>query len=164
MNFDPHTTKEHFLKLLGSKGVQIPNKLNYGMYKTDDEAYDNLFGRIPRHFDARKKWRHCNTIGQVRDQGRCGSCWVCTNIGVKIGTLIWNGLFFKALATSSAFADRLCVATNGDFNQLLSAEEITFCCHLCGFGCYGGYPIKAWKYFKTHGIVTGGDYESGEVI
>jgi len=67
------------------------------------------------------------------------------------------------LATSSAFADRLCIATNGDFNQLLSAEEITFCCHSCGNGCKGGYPIKAWKHFKRHGLVTGGNYKSEEV-
>lgn len=80
MNFDPNTPKEHFLKLLGSKGVQIPSKNNIHLYKTNDAAYDNLFGRIPRHFDARKKWRHCNTIGRVRDQGNCGSCWVCRNI------------------------------------------------------------------------------------
>lgn len=71
--------------------------------------------------------------------------------------------FLKALSTSSAFADRLCVATNGDFNQLLSAEELTFCCHKCGYGCNGGYPIKAWERFKKHGLVTGGDYKSGEV-
>jgi len=142
VNFDPNIPEEHFLKLLGSKGVQIPNKINHKMYKTDDEAYNNLFGRIPRHFDARKKWRHCKTIGEVRDQGNCGSCW--------------------AMATSSAFADRLCVATNGNFNEFLSAEEITFCCHTCGFGCHGGYPIRAWKHFKTHGLVTGGNYNSEE--
>nr|BAH72931.1 ACYPI000018 [Acyrthosiphon pisum] len=142
VNFDPDTPKEHFLKMLGSKGVQIPNKHNIHMYKTHDAAYDNLFGRIPRHFDARRKWRRCHTIGAVRDQGNCGSCW--------------------AMATSSAFADRLCVATNTDFNELLSAEEITFCCHSCGFGCNGGYPIKAWERFKKRGLVTGGDYQSGE--
>jgi len=55
------------------------------------------------------------------------------------------------------------VATNGDFNQLLSAEEITFCCHTCGDGCSGGYPIRAWKRFKKHGLVTGGNYKSEEV-
>ncbi|CAI6373149.1 unnamed protein product [Macrosiphum euphorbiae] len=89
-----------------------------------------------------EKLRHCSNIGTVRDQGNCGSDW--------------------ALATSSAFADRLCVATNADFNELLSAEEITFCCHSCGSGCKGGYPIKAWERFKKHGLVTGGDYKSGE--
>ncbi|XP_060868981.1 cathepsin B-like [Metopolophium dirhodum] len=142
VNFHPSTPKEDILKLLGSKGVQIPTKANYKMYKSEDSNYENLFGRIPKKFDARKKWRKCNTIGAVRDQGNCGSCW--------------------ALATSSAFADRLCVATDADFNQLLSAEELTFCCHKCGYGCNGGYPIKAWERFNKHGLVTGGDYKSGE--
>jgi cathepsin B len=109
------------------------------MYKTNDVAYD-LFQKIPKRFDARKKWRNCKTIGAIRDQGKCGSCW--------------------AVSTSSAFSDRLCIATDGDFNQLLSIEELAFCCHLCGFGCHGGYPIRAWQYFKRHGIVTGGDYNT----
>jgi len=64
------------------------------------------------------------------------------------------------VSTSSAFADRLCVATNGYFNELLSAEEISFCCHSCGNGCKGGTPIKAWKRFNRHGLVTEGNYKS----
>lgn len=164
MNFDPSTPKEYFLKLLGSKGLQIPNKINSKMYKIDDEAYNRLPSRIPSHFDAREKWRHCSTIGKVRDQGHCGSCWVklidpCQNLNM----INLNELFYQALSTSSAFADRLCVATNGDFNESLSAEEITFCCPLCGNGCNGGYPIKAWEHFEKFGLVTGGDYKSGEV-
>lgn len=83
--------------------------------------------------------------------------------GDKTKILIFLLFLCQAVATSSAFADRLCVATNGDFNQLLSAEELTFCCHKCGFGCNGGNPIKAWERFKEHGLVTGGDYKSGEV-
>ncbi|XP_026818949.1 cathepsin B-like cysteine proteinase [Rhopalosiphum maidis] len=142
VNFDPNMLKEHFLKLLGSKGEEIPNKINHKMYKVDDKAYDKLSRRIPRQFDASEKWRNCKTIGEVRDKENCGWCW--------------------AMATSSAFADRLCVATNGDFNNFLSDVEITFCCHTCGFGCYGGYPIRAWKHIKTHGLVTGGNYKSEE--
>lgn len=57
----------------------------------------------------------------------------------------------------------MCVLTDGEFNQLLSPEELTFCCHLCGFGCHGGYPIQAWKFFKRHGLVTGGNYNTSEV-
>jgi len=79
VNFDPNTPKEHLLKLLGSKGVQTPNKINIKMYKSDDPEYYIENNKIPRHFDARKKWRRCNTIGRVRDQGNCGSCWVCTD-------------------------------------------------------------------------------------
>uniref|UniRef100_A0A2S2Q1R6 Cathepsin B n=1 Tax=Sipha flava TaxID=143950 RepID=A0A2S2Q1R6_9HEMI len=142
INFDPKTTKEAILQLLGSKGVELAKKTKLSEFKTHDEAYDNLCHRIPSKFDARKKWKHCRTIGKVRDQGNCGSCW--------------------ALSSSSAFADRLCIATEGEFNELLSAEELTFCCHRCGFGCHGGYPIKAWEYFRRHGLVTGGDYQSDE--
>jgi len=87
----------------------------------------------------------------------------------------WNKCIFKiitvlifdpqqAFGTTGAFADRLCVATNGDYNQLVSAEELAFCCHTCGFGCNGGYPIKAWEYFKRHGVVSGGNYNTTDVI
>jgi len=55
------------------------------------------------------------------------------------------------------------VASDGDFDQQLSAEELTFCCHRCGYRCYGGHPIKGWEYFKKHGVVTGGNYHSDEV-
>lgn len=76
MNFNPNTPKEHFLQLLGSKGVQIPNKNNIHLYKTEDPAYDSI-DEIPMVFDARQKWKRCQTIGAVRDQGNCKSSWVC---------------------------------------------------------------------------------------
>ena len=31
---------------------------------------------LPETFDARQKWPDCPSIGTIRDQGHCGSCWV----------------------------------------------------------------------------------------
>ncbi|XP_050437997.1 cathepsin B-like isoform X7 [Adelges cooleyi] len=135
-NFPPDTPIEYLKGLLGSHGVEAAAK---GPFKTHDSNYFDLY-HIPKNFDARKRWKRCKTIGVIRDQGNCGSCW--------------------AFGTSGAFSDRLCIATDGDFNELLSAEDLAFCCNLCGFGCQGGYPIFAWEHFSTNGIVTGGGYDS----
>ena len=32
---------------------------------------------LPKEFDAREKWPQCPSISDIRDQGDCGSCWVC---------------------------------------------------------------------------------------
>ena len=31
---------------------------------------------MPDEFDARMEWPSCKTIGDIRDQADCGSCWV----------------------------------------------------------------------------------------
>ena len=36
----------------------------------------NLNQDIPENFDARQQWPHCPTVGEIRDQASCGSCWV----------------------------------------------------------------------------------------
>lgn len=46
--------------------------------KNVSELYSN--DEIPENFDAREKWPHCPTIGEIRDQGSCGSCWVLYSI------------------------------------------------------------------------------------
>ncbi|XP_060845449.1 cathepsin B-like cysteine proteinase 6 [Rhopalosiphum padi] len=141
-NFDPNTPKEVIFNLFGSKGVRTNGKSILGPEKTYDPMYPRWYFRTPKKFDARKYWRHCKTIGTVRDQGNCGSCW--------------------AFGTTGAFSDRLCIASKGKYNQLVSTEELTFCCRNCGYGCNGGLPIRAWLYFRSHGLVSGGDYNSAE--
>ena len=39
--------------------------------KTD---YDDV--QLPDTFDAREEWPNCKSISEIRDQGKCGSCWV----------------------------------------------------------------------------------------
>jgi cathepsin B len=97
---------------------------------------------IPESFDSREQWPSCFTIGFARDQGNCGSCW--------------------AFASTEAFNDRLCISSNGAFQQFLSPQATVDCCnmlHCFSFGCNGGQPGMAWNYFKSTGIVTGGNYE-----
>lgn len=79
---------------------------------------------------------------KVRDQGSCGSCW--------------------AFGAVEAMTDRICISSQGKNNFHISAEDLVDCCSSCGFGCDGGYPESAWEYFMRTGLVTGGNWNSGE--
>lgn len=97
---------------------------------------------LPKNFDSRSNWPQCPGIGHIRDQSDCGSCW--------------------AFGSTEAFNDRSCIASDGKFQQQLSAQDTTSCCTFdkCwSFGCNGGQPSKAWEFFTKEGIVSGGDYE-----
>ena len=53
--------------------------------------------------------------------------------------------------------DRLCIHSNGKKKVSLSVEQLKNCVN---GGCNGGWMDKAFEYYKTDGIVTGGDYGS----
>jgi len=95
---------------------------------------------LPVSFDARINWPNCPSIGEVRDQGSCGSCW--------------------AFGAVEAMTDRVCIASMGKNMAHISAEDLVDCCSSCGYGCNGGYPEAAWEYWRHTGIVTGGNYNS----
>ena len=89
---------------------------------------------IPAEFDARTAWPKCNSIGHIRDQGPCGSCW--------------------AFGAVEAMSDRICISS-GQTNQLeLSAQDMVSCCDSCGDGCEGGYPSAAWDFWDQTGLVS----------
>ena len=35
-----------------------------------------MLDNLPDEFDSRTEWPECPSIGEVRDQGACGSCYV----------------------------------------------------------------------------------------
>uniref|UniRef100_A0A5S6QTM7 Fibrinogen C-terminal domain-containing protein n=1 Tax=Trichuris muris TaxID=70415 RepID=A0A5S6QTM7_TRIMR len=102
------------------------------------KTYHHLAMPIPESFDAREQWPHCPTVGEIRDQSNCGSCW--------------------AFGAVEAISDRICIATNGRQTPHISAADLLSCCTQCGFGCNGGYPPAAWNFWVKHGLVTGGTY------
>ncbi|KAH8856081.1 Cathepsin B-like cysteine proteinase [Schistosoma japonicum] len=102
--------------------------------------HHNLNVEIPSQFDSRKKWPHCKSIAQIRDQSRCGSCW--------------------AFGAVEAMTDRICIQSGGGQSAELSALDLISCCKDCGDGCQGGFPGVAWDYWVKRGIVTGGSKEN----
>ncbi|KAF8566762.1 hypothetical protein P879_08870 [Paragonimus westermani] len=94
---------------------------------------------LPQSFDAREQWPNCTSIGEIRDQSGCGSCW--------------------AFGAVEAMSDRICIHSKGKVDVRLSARDLLSCCGTCGFGCEGGFPGAAWDYWKRSGIVTGGSME-----
>ncbi|KAE9551517.1 hypothetical protein FO519_005264 [Halicephalobus sp. NKZ332] len=93
---------------------------------------------IPDNFDSRQQWPDCKSLRQVRDQSSCGSCW--------------------AFGAVEAMSDRICIASKGKFQVTLSADDLLSCCHMCGFGCNGGDPMAAWRFWVKEGIVTGSNF------
>eukprot|EP00270_Netrium_digitus_P003653 TRINITY_DN14315_c0_g1_i5.p1 TRINITY_DN14315_c0_g1~~TRINITY_DN14315_c0_g1_i5.p1 ORF type:complete len:377 (-),score=92.81 TRINITY_DN14315_c0_g1_i5:79-1188(-) len=99
----------------------------------EDALVDEIYFDVPPQFDARKKWPHCGSLFEIRDQGHCGSCW--------------------AFGAVEALSDRFCVQANVSVS--LSAEDVLSCCGFwCGKGCDGGYPFRAWHYFVHRGVVS----------
>jgi cathepsin B len=112
-----------------------------GAFLPGDEHYEEpevveipaTNGALPDSFDSAEQWPSCSVIGNVRDQSSCGSCW--------------------AFGSVASFESRACIATGNDIKY--SPEDTAFCSN-AGFGCQGGN--SAWNWFKSSGVVTGGDY------
>jgi len=102
-------------------------------YNYPKVSYANLreFTAVPDNFDSRTQWPQC--IHKIRDQARCGSCW--------------------AFGASEAHSDRLCIASGGKINTVLSAQHLVSCDDN-NYGCDGGYLDLAWDFIVKEGLVT----------
>jgi len=111
-------------------GAFLPGDERYEEPPVEEIAVNDV---IPDSFDARTNWPKCTVIQDVRDQSACGSCW--------------------AFGSTDSFQDRACIATGKNIKY--SAEDTAFCSS-AGMGCSGGN--SAWSWFRSSGVVTGGDY------
>jgi cathepsin B len=93
---------------------------------------------LPENYDPREAYPKCESIKEIRDQANCGSCW--------------------AFGAVEAMSDRICIKSGQTDQRRVSSQNLLTCCSACGFGCNGGYPASAWRYWKSTGLVTGGLY------
>ena len=103
------------------------------------KEFKNKILNLPESYDPREAFPKCESLKEVRDQANCGSCW--------------------AFGAVEAMSDRICITSGQTDQTRVSAQNLLACCSNCGFGCDGGYPSYAWRYWKTTGIVNGGLYE-----
>ncbi|EPB72622.1 papain family cysteine protease, partial [Ancylostoma ceylanicum] len=129
---------EAFVKarIMDSKFLAEPKK---------EEVLADVYGDDPPDsFDARTQWPECRSIGTIRDQSACGSCW--------------------AVSSAEAMSDEICVQSNSTIKVMISDTDILSCCGLdCGYGCQGGWPIEAYRWMQRDGVVTGGKYRQRDV-
>jgi cathepsin B len=113
----------------------LPDYTNKVLPKKEQPINEN----IPEEFDSRTAWSQCKSIGHIRDQGPCGSCW--------------------AFGAVEAMSDRICIASGQKDQTELSAEDVVSCCGFaCGSGCNGGYPSAAWEFAVDDGIPSESAY------
>lgn len=134
---EKHTVKD-FKRLCGTIMTPVPD-LDSSSFPVLEPGRNDARGRtispadLPESFDAREAWPHCRTISEILDQGHCGSCW--------------------AFGAVESLSDRFCI--HGFENVTLSENDLLSCCGFeCGYGCEGGYPFRAWQYFKRTGVVS----------
>ena len=110
-----------------------------GAVSLPEKKYTKKNGDLPESFDPREVYPKCESLREIRDQANCGSCW--------------------AFGAVEAMSDRICIHSGQTDQTRVSAENLLACCTSCGFGCDGGYPSSAWRYWQTTGIPTGGLYQ-----
>lgn len=69
-NFHPKLSMKYISHLMGV----LPNSKFFLPRKMKHDIPEGF--TLPDSFDSRIQWPNCPTIGEIRDQGSCGSCWV----------------------------------------------------------------------------------------
>lgn len=124
-SYDEHPFKD-FDEVVPFLGIS-----SWALQDTSDMEYGTANADLPESFDARQEWPNC--IHPIRDQKSCGSCW--------------------AFAASEVLSDRICIATKGETDVILSPQHLVSCDPF-DQGCNGGFPLLTWIYLRFFGIVS----------
>jgi hypothetical protein len=121
-----------------------------------------VVANIPVEFDARVQWAQCTSIGRVRQQGKCGSCWAFGAVEAQadrfcVATSAFattsNTTSSTRMAESSEGGSRVGEpsASNLTSNLTLSVEYLMDC-DTQNMGCGGGLLDDAWDFLVSKGV------------
>ena len=136
-------------------GVKIKNEqlnnLNPNLTSSNSSSSNPLIGSVNstsfhHSLDLRTKYPNCWSIGFIREQSGCGSCW--------------------AVVAASILSDRHCIefsSSTATRQRSYSYQDILENCSdaMCGTGgngCDGGYFQAGFEYAKQIGVSTGENY------
>ena len=101
--------------------------------KAQSSAYQTSFEAAPAEFD----WRKQAAVGDVKDQGSCGSCWAFSTVANL------EGLY----------------AIKNKKQVVLSEQQLVDCDTDQDNGCNGGLMEDAFRYVQEHGLALSSDYK-----
>lgn len=101
--------------------------------KAQSTPYQTSIEAAPAEFD----WRKQGAVGNVKDQGSCGSCWAFSTVANL------EGLF----------------AIKNKKQVVLSEQQLVDCDKDQDQGCNGGLMENALKYVQANGLALAADYK-----
>jgi len=123
-NIFKNMSRDEIMSHLGARLAPLQ-----GLEGVREVTYGDLVDAVPESFDSRDEFKNC--VHEIKDQARCGSCW--------------------AFGASEAFSDRVCIASKGTVDVVLSPQYLVSC-DGGNFGCQGGYLNVAWNFLASHGV------------
>lgn len=134
-NFPPETSTNDLRGLMNlnrnEKRPKLPRKLN-----------SKGTTSLPDHFDAREQWPGCPTIGEISDQGNCGSCWAVSCVDVM--------------------SDRYCIHNYTQKKHFRVSAADILSCNISKGSCRSGNTAIPFMFWLNYGLVSGGSYNSSE--
>ena len=97
---------------------------------------------LPASLDLRVKYPSCTSIGLIRNQFNCGSCW--------------------AVSSMASLSDRYCIFysnANGPAQRFFSYQDTTECATAAmgAAGCSGAQMHSGYQFAKNVGVSTGNE-------
>ena len=119
-------------RMRGGHRSVVPPRPQHKVRKLLGASKQGQLSQLPSSWD----WRDVggvNYVSDVRNQGKCGSCYAFSSMGM--------------------LEARVKIMTNNTKNYVFSTQDIVSC-SLLSQGCEGGFPyLVAGRYAKDYGVV-----------